>query len=182
MEPEALTQMTQRGAQTAFTLIESLLAAAILAMSITAVTLPFASAAQNEQINARKTVATSFAQELMEEILTRSFEDPEPSSARNPGPESDEYSRSDFDNIDDYDGYTDKPVETSVPGGEITKHHDVADLVRKVTAEYVYVTGQQVSDEPDFIQILVEVTHRQRSLVRLSRLVYRIPTEQESPR
>ncbi len=176
MESEALTQMTQHGTQTAFTLIESLLAAAILAMSITAVTLPFTSAAKNEQINARKTVATSFAQELMEEILTRSFEDPEPSSSRNPGPEADEYSRCDFDNIDDYDGYTDKPGEISVLDGEISKHHGAVDLVRKVTTEYVYVTDQDVSGEPDFIRILVEITYRQRSVVRLSRLVYRIPT------
>ncbi len=172
-----MTQMTQRGAQTAFTLIESLLAAAILAMSITAVTIPFTSAAKNEQINARKTVATSFAQELMEEILTRSFEDSQPSSARNPGPEGDEYSRCDFDNIDDYDGYTDKPAETSVLGGEISKHPSAMDLVRKVTTEYVYVTGQEISGEPEFIRILVEITYHQRSIVRLSRLVFRIPGE-----
>lgn len=156
--------------------MESLLAAAILAMSITAITMPFTSAARNEQINARKTIATSFAQELMEEILTRSFEDPEPAWARNPGPEPNEYTREDFDNIDDYHEYTDNPAETSALGSEITKHPGAAGLTRKVTAEYVYVTGQETSEEPDFIRILIEIRYREHTVVSLSRLVFQIPT------
>lgn len=169
--------MKQHRAQTAFTLMESLLASAILAMSITAITMPFISAAKNEQINARKTIATSFAQELMEEILTRSFEDPEPSWARNPGPEPDEYTHEDFDNIDDYHEYTDNPVETSALGSAISEHPGAAGLTRKVTAEYVYVTGQETSEEPDFIRILVEIRYREHTVVSLSRLVFQIPTE-----
>ena len=85
-----------------FTLIEALLASVVLAASVTAITVPFSSAAQNQHVEARRTQAVALAQELMEEILAQSFADDNPDTARNPGPEMGETDRRLFDNVDDY--------------------------------------------------------------------------------
>ena len=68
-----------------FTLMEALLATAILAMAIFAITMPFSTAAASEQLDGRQTLAVALAQEMMEEILAKPFDDP--NGASTPGPE-----------------------------------------------------------------------------------------------
>jgi len=152
-----------------FTLLEALLAAVILAMAITAITMPFTAAAQNEQIDARQTLAVNLAEEMMEEILSQPVDDPDGQSA--PGPEKDEKSLSQFDNIDDYDGL----VETGGFGDAVEDQAESAGLSRVVTVSYVRVAGQDTDDEPAFIRVSVEVSHNGSGIVRLTRLVYCAP-------
>ena len=60
-----------------FTLIEALLAAAILAMSIAAIAMPFTAGARSQQWDAERGMAGSLAQEMMEEILVRPLSYPD---------------------------------------------------------------------------------------------------------
>ena len=122
------------------TLLESLMAIGLLAISITAVTMPFAAAAQAEIVDAQRTIAAALAREMMEEILAVDFYDPDGPSL--PGPDSNETDRSCFDNVDDYDGYTEG--DGAVFGLEGTVMEDPASqgLSRSVTVDYVYVYGQ----------------------------------------
>jgi MSHA pilin protein MshD len=156
-----------------FTLAEALLAAAILALAITAITMPFAAGAANEQVDGRQTLAVALAQEMMEEILAKPFDDPQ--GASSPGPETGETSRNRFDNVDDYHGYTETPGHIADGSGTVITGPAAAGLSRHVTAQYVYVTGQSTSGPATFIRVTVEVRHNNTPVVTLTRLVYKMP-------
>jgi MSHA pilin protein MshD len=158
-------------ARQGFTLIEALVAATILAITVTAVTLPFTAGAQNEQDSARLTLAVAYAQELMEEILSRPFDDP--GGGMTPGPEAGETSRDLYDNIDDYHGYSEADGQIKDMYGLAATDRLAAGLSRSVAAEYVYVAGQDTSGSPTFIRVTVTVRYRGRPLVTLQRMVYR---------
>ena len=153
-----------------FTLAESLLAATILAMAVTALTMPFTAGARNEQSDGRRTTAVSLASELMEEILSRPFNDPDGPSE--PGPEVGEATRGDFDNIDDYDGYSETAGNVSSPSGSTSSDASANGLSRNVSASYVYISGQDTSAEPTFIRITVEIRYDGQPVTTLTRLAY----------
>jgi prepilin-type N-terminal cleavage/methylation domain-containing protein len=153
------------------TLLECLIAISLLAMCVIALTIPTNVTAGIELEDARRTLAGSLATEMMEEILTKDFDDPDGSTAR--GPEWDEYSRSRFDNMDDYHGYAE-------PAGAVLDMHgdamiDPAGLLlsREVTVEYVYLPGQDISQPCTFARIKVAVTREGDALHTLTRLAYR---------
>jgi len=148
---------------TGFTLIEALLAAVVLAMAVAAIIMPFAAGAQATARDARTTLAVNLAQDMMEEILAKEFRDP------GGGVET---GRSDWDNIADYHGYVE-------PAGAIRSFDGVGiddpasvGLSRHVTVEPVYVSGQDTSEDPTFLRVIVEMHYHGTSLLRLTRLVY----------
>ena len=144
------------------TLLESMLASVVLAISVFAVTLPFTVGVRNDEVQHRRTVAVALAQEMMEEILSKPFNDPQGFSM--PGPEPNEYSRWYFDNIDDYDSW----YEYFGTSGDSA----TLGLSRRVVTKYVYVSGQQTDQPPTFIRITVEVHYEGTLLVALTRLVH----------
>jgi MSHA pilin protein MshD len=90
--------------QRAFTTIEALIAATILAILTAAVSGALMSGRAQSKL-ARDTLSASFlAQALMDEILRLPFDDPQGYSTMGPGPGE---TRPTFDNVDDYYGYTD---------------------------------------------------------------------------
>jgi len=159
-----------------FTLTESLMGVAILAMSITAITMPFTAGAQNELADARRTLATSLAQEMIEEILAKPFNDPEGTS--DVGPEADETGRGEFDNVDDYHGYIETAGNITGLDGQAIDDPVAAGLSRGITATYVYVSGQSDGEVASFILITVDVDYHDATVVSLSRLVYEKPGPQ----
>lgn len=152
-----------------FTLVEALLAAVILAMAIAAITMPFTAGAQHELEAARRTLGVTLAQEMMEEVLSKPFYDPNGESLC--GPEAGE-TRAGFDNIDDYDGYSEADGQIRSFDGSALGGPAVAGLTRHATAKYVYVSGQSHAEPPTFARITVEVKHRDRTIASLNRLVY----------
>ena len=159
----------------AFTLLEALLAAVVLALAVTAILVPFNSAARNEQADARLTVAVGVAQEMMEEILAQPFEDDDPDWARHAGPDPGETQRCLFDNIDDYHGYEEPAGRITDIQGQIVEDPAASGLSRHVAAAYVYVSGQDLSEPASFVRVLVEIRYRADPIVRLTRLVYFTP-------
>ena len=153
-----------------FTFIEALLASAILLMAITAITMPFSTAANTEQIQMRQTMAVGLAGELMEEILSKPFADPDGASST--GPETGEAVRGGFDNMDDYDGYEEGPGELVDLEGNLVDDPVAQQLSRSISATYVYVDGQDEGLSPTFILLEVEVSYRSVPLARISRLAY----------
>ena len=86
-----------------FTLIEVLIASAILAF-VTLAIVQAVSAGQSQTLDAlKRSRAQALAEVLLEEILAKPYADPE--GATGFGPDAGEASRADFDNIDDYHGY-----------------------------------------------------------------------------
>ena len=62
---------------TGFTLIEALMAASILAITVAAAIVPFTCGVRTQDIETRQTLAVGLAQDLMEEILLKPFEEPD---------------------------------------------------------------------------------------------------------
>lgn len=85
-----------------FTLAEVLLASAILSF-ITLGIVQAVAAGQSQTLDSlKRSRADALAEVLMEEILSKPYADPDETGAI--GPEGDESSRTDFDNVDDYHG------------------------------------------------------------------------------
>jgi len=156
--------------ESGFSLPEALLAAVVLAMAVTAITIPFTSAANIQLVDQQRTLSVSLAQEMMEEIISRPFDDPQGDT--DPGPDGGETSRDLFDNTDDYHGYEESPGNIADFAGNVLTEPEAAGLSRHVTAAYVYLTGQDISADPNVILITVEVRYRGVVVAGLSRLVY----------
>ena len=110
-----------------FTLVEGLLAAVILSLTVCCVLAPFVAGAQTDQDNAQAALASGLAQELLEDILAKPFADPQSPDALTPGPDAGETSDPrTFDNVDDYDGlyeppgsFADRPVSGPARAGPL---------------------------------------------------------------
>ncbi len=165
-----MARAPQRGR--GLTLAEALLAATVLAITVVAITVPFTAAARNEQVNARMVLATVLAEDLLEEILSKPFRDPDgPGSA---GPEPGETGRAQFDNVDDYDGYVEAEGGIVDAAGAPVTDAAATGLSRSVTATYVYVGDQDVTLEPSVVRVVVDVRYHGQPLVTLTRLVYEV--------
>lgn len=152
-----------------FTLVEALLASVVLAMAITAIVMPFSAGVQNEGTDNRRTLAVNLAQEMMEEILTKPFYDPQ--GAVTLGPENGE-TRATFDNIDDYHGLNEPDGQITSMDGTVVTDAAAKGLSRNVQCAYVHVSGQNVNDPATFIRVTVQVCYLNQPLVTLSRLVF----------
>ena len=153
------------------TLLECLIAISLLAMCVIVLTVPANVTAEIELEDARRTMAGSLATEMMEEILTKDFDDPDGSTTR--GPEWDEHSRERFDNVDDYHGYNDLPDEVLDMHGDAMVDPAASLLGRDVTVDYVYLPGQDIGQPYSFARIKVAVSYDGDTLHTLTRLVYR---------
>lgn len=153
-----------------FTLFEALLASALLASAIVAVTLPMTVSAGNRLVETRLAMATGLAQEMMEEILAKPFDDPD--GASSPGPEIGESTRDQFDNIDDYDGYAEAAGSLVAWSGEPVTADAAEMLSREVAVAQVRVAGQSDSEATSFVRVTVTVRDDTRAMATLTRLVY----------
>ena len=157
------------------TLMEALLASTMLAMGASAVLLPFSVGAQNEQEDARRTLALFLGRELMEEILSKPFADPQGSEAM--GPDGGESSRALFDNIDDYNGYQDgygKSIGRIVGiNNETIDGAAIVGLQREVVITYIHVSGQDLGAAPNFVRVEVIMKYMGDELLTLRRMAHK---------
>jgi MSHA pilin protein MshD len=156
-----------------FTIAEGLIASGVLAVTVTAIIAPFSTASRCEHEDARIAVCSFLAKEMMEEILSKPFDDPDGDDDV-VGPGGGESGRDDFDNVDDYHGLTENSEGSGIRDawGNACTDPRASDLVRSVTAEYIQLDDQTVFfDEPTFIRVTVTVTHDASELVELVRLV-----------
>ena len=153
-----------------FTLIEALLAISLLAMGITAITVPFTAVAQNEVEDASQCLAGTLASEMMEEILSKPFDDPQGDSVA--GPEVGESNRGNFDNMDDYHGYVEAAGSITDAFGSVVSDPAAYNLSRHVDVDYVWVSGQDTEATPTFLRITIEMQQSDQPLLHVTRLVY----------
>ena len=134
----------------AITLIEMVAVIVVVGLAIPPLMLTWQNVAYNSGRSATIALATFYAQELMEEIKSKDFEDPDqtPVFGKEPG----ETGRSDFDDVDDFADYTEDPP----PGyawrvGVVYLDPNISDGG----------TWQELpSGTSDFKQIKVEVSHQ----------------------
>jgi prepilin-type N-terminal cleavage/methylation domain-containing protein len=154
-----------------FTLVEAMMAVAVLGIAAASVLLPFISGATLRAEGVNRTLAARLASDLMEQILRLPFHDPNDENSYSLGPES-----GDFDNIDDYDGYEELQGQVKDVDGELFSADDsrYANFSRSVTCEYAYVPPQPPESEPakcEFILVTVQVQFSGKPMATIVRLV-----------
>lgn len=117
--------------QRGFTLIELIIGIIVLTISLSIVSTLIAPAEEKSADNVLQIKASELAQSLMNDISSRAFDDNsdmsggsvrcgEPNIATNPctvilGPETGENDRNSFDDVDDFNGFSDKVNSTNDP-------------------------------------------------------------------
>lgn len=147
------------------TLLECLLASAVLAVMGAAVIVPFSVGAQAAAQDARTTLGVALAQDMMEEIISRSFKDPN-------GTQAGESGRSTWDDMRDYDQFFENEGNIYASDGTPVIDPMATYLSRRASVQAVYVSGQSHGLPPSFLSVTVCVYYHGDQLIKLTRLVY----------
>lgn len=158
-----------RGARGGFTLAEALIASTILAIVAASASLPFVAGVHQAKEAARLEQAVALGQAMMEEILTRPMLDPTGRVAT-PGPESGETSRDKFDNIDDFNGYTEQSTGLRDYKNVAITDSSLSGLWRNASVQYVTFPNQQSTDTNSYVKVIVYVWDGNAKLMTLTRI------------
>ena len=130
-----------------FTLVEIIAVIVILSLAIPTLLMMFTQANLNSITTESVSKASYYAEALMEEIRSKRFDENDNSPWSNSlGPDGGEVSRSDYDDVDDYNGYKDSPL---------------SGYTRSVSVEYVKLNGtrwQSASSRTDYKRVDVSVS------------------------
>jgi len=130
-----------------FTLVEIIAVIVILSLAIPTLLMMFTQANLNSITTESVSKASYYAEALMEEIRSKRFDENDNSPWSNSlGPDSGEVSRSDYDDVDDYNGYKDSPL---------------SGYTRSVSVGYVKLNGtrwQSSSSRTDYKRVDVSVS------------------------
>jgi Tfp pilus assembly protein PilV len=157
---------------TGFTLAEAMMATVVLGVAAAAVLLPFTSGAAVRAEGGHRTLAAKLASDLMEEIIRKPFHDPDGSSYDySPGPDAGETTFADFDNVDDFDGYTEPQGQVKDASGTVFTDSHYAIFSRDVSCAYVYVPQETGDGEIKFIRATVRVYYSGKQIAIINRLI-----------
>ncbi|HEY4328183.1 MAG TPA: type II secretion system protein [Phycisphaerae bacterium] len=160
--------LTCRSSPRAFTAIEALIAATILAILTAAVSSALMAGRQQAKL-ARDTLSASFlGQSLMDEIMRLPFNDPNGVGVM--GPDGAE-TRPTFNNVDDYCGYTDGPATiTDIAGNAYPSTY--TGFIRTVSMTAVSTTPSNWNKTLTGLLITISITKDGVELVKLQRIAW----------
>ncbi len=161
--------------QQGFTLAEAMITVVVLSIAAAGVLLPFSSGAVVRAEGLRRTLGARLASDLIEKIVTRPFHDPDGSAYDySPGPDAGETTSGQFDNLDDFHGYSELQGQIKDAGGTLFADPAYANFSRYVTCEYVTVPQQPLQSEPEkcnFVLVTVQVYYSGKPIANIQRLV-----------
>lgn len=152
----------------AFTLIEGLIASLILAVGVMGVAATLSASASQARALATDTTAQMLARELMEEVAAKPFAAPATNDAA--GYKLGNTSRATYDNLSDYDGYSDATPLKSL-NGDIIDTGDGVTYTRSVSIEFRSTPGGPDGLGGDYAMITVNVKANLGRSITMSRLV-----------
>lgn len=114
------TSFARGGARPAFTIVEAVMSMLIVCVMLTAALRVAAYTVTSQARAADRQTGRLLAQALIDEITTKPYEDPDGTSVLGIEPGEAKASRSDFDDVDDYDGLAENPPKEydgrAIPG------------------------------------------------------------------
>ena len=152
----AWSSMSSRTDNRGATLIEAVTAILVLGIAIPPLVALFTEIAAHSVDDTYQGVAATYVDALMEEIVSKAFEDPDEASGSFG---TEEGSRSAYDDIDDYDGLSNSPPKR-LDGTDLD---DYGGLTRSVTVDNVTAADPdpitpEVDGSTEFKRIKVTVT------------------------
>ena len=168
----APSQLTPRG----FTLIEALIASFIVAVATVGIGSMLAASSQSSGAMNDSSISQALARQLMEEIASKTIEDS--TGAISLGHESGETSRAAYDQIDDYNGYTDTTDSIQMLDGTTVDLGNGQTYTRAVDVQYRLTPSgaASVSSSAPFCVVTVTVTASDGKPIKLARLFARTTT------
>jgi MSHA pilin protein MshD len=144
------------------TLVEAMVAMVVVSVLLVAAMRAVGGAGLNQCKSAERLTAAALADGLMAEILSKSYADPNQTPGF--GPESGESARSLYDDVDDYNGYS----ETSSPKDSAGTAVAGSTWARSVVVERVVAATPSTvsSSETGVKRITVIVTNRGRTILQ----------------
>ena len=165
------------GASSGFTLAEALIASVVLAIAVVGLAGALSVASSQSHALDADTTALALGRQLMEEVLARPF-DP-PAAGDHGGWNTGNHDKNSYDDIADYDGYSDVALEPSDGGGATmgAMASPGMNFNRSVSFTYRATPGGAAAANGDFGMITVTVTPDAAGAgpVTLHRLVSRVP-------
>ena len=161
------------------TLAESLVAAVVLAVAVVGIMGPISASHHQSRAAEESSTCASLARQLMDEIAARVFVDPTDQSTTL-GPEIDESTRAQFDNVDDFHGYRDSSDGSAgdrikAVDGTIVTLQTPGVFQRSVAVEYRQTPAGPPVMSGDFALIRVVVQGEGGKRVVVNRLATRYP-------
>lgn len=150
------------------------MAATVLAVAVVGVVGPITASYSQARFAQRTGDANLLAQQLLDEITAKPLVDPVDGNT-NPGPESGEVNRQDFNNADDYDGYADTTTTMNGMSGASVAWNNNIVYQRNVTVQYWATPSGPASPGGPFALVTVTVTAPDGEKVRVPRLMADFP-------
>ena len=151
-----------------FTLAESLMATAVLALAVLAITQAIVSGQMQTYEALHDQRAVSLGEALVEEVLALPYADPE--GAAGAGPDTGESNRSRFDNADDFEGFSES-IGSVVDAAGNAYGKLFQRFGRSVAAKYGQQTVSGFADPIDGLAVTVTVTDDRGLTWTLSRFI-----------
>ena len=151
-----------------FTLGEAMIAMAVLMLAVLAITQAIVSGQMQTYEALHDQRAVSLGEALVEEVLALPYADPE--GAAGAGPDSGESNRSQFDNADDFDGFSESIGSVADAAGN-DYNAPFQRFGRSVTATYGQQTVSGFADPIDGVTVTVTVTDDRGLAWTLSRFI-----------
>jgi hypothetical protein len=152
----------------AFTLPEALIASAVLAFVVAAVSQAIVAGQMQSYAGLDEHRAIMLGEELMERVLAMDYVDPE--GATGLGPDSGESTWADFDNADDFHGYEETPGNLIDPMG-VPYGQEFQTYTRSVATEYTTLSITGFSEDLTGLSVTVTVTSEQGQTWMLTRFI-----------
>lgn len=155
-----------------FTLVECMIALAILGMAMGAILTPIDAAIQQKTRAMKQTMAVMLAEQFIEECVSQDLwsHDAEWPTL---GPSGDETWRDDYDEVSDYHHVTETADQFGVVHGmQLGAAEFPPHMTRSVWAQYLHLSGERTFYTYDVMMLTVRVYDGDEELVTLRRLIW----------
>ncbi len=151
-----------------FTLVESLVALAVLGVAVGAILTPITIAIDQQRRAAKMTVATMLAEQAIEECLSQPIFSHDEWPVL--GPSAGESWRDSYDEQSDYHNVTEMADQFGMVNGP-EFFSEFPNLKRTMWLQMLYLPGQDSAHPPDFMMLTVRVFDGDEELVTLRRFI-----------
>ncbi len=170
-------QKRRKLSRAGFTYAEILMAIIVLAIAIVPLLGQFYIGFHGNKTGRDVTIASNLASGVMDEIRSKAFEDPDANKKFGPEPDEDTSNRIEWDDVDDYNGWTETPPRTidgqimngtgGQPDFSIFKYEAVVESVEPdppASGWKLYQNNQATSLKADYKRIIVTVSKTDNSI------------------
>ena len=171
MRTEATSARPSNRGRRGYTLAESLIASGVLAAAVIGISATLSASYKQSAVRGNMTTALILAQQLMEEVVSRPLD---VTGANLPGWSGGQTDRTQYDSVDDYNGYTDTSGAVATADGTTLDMGDGGSYTRTVTVTNNAMPTGLTGTSSDFVLVTVTVSMPHGQSTSVSQLLTRV--------